>query len=272
MAGPDALGKADNVSHDDVLFEVRDRVAYVTLNRPAKLNALTRAMQRRVADLFAQVRVDPDIWAVLLTGAGDRAFCAGADLREIADEDRHGAAPWQPGQDVAKAPFDMIINCGKPVVAALNGLALGGGCELALSSDVRLAADNASIGMPEAKVGMGGNYGAHLLSRLVPPGIAYEMLYLGRPMSADDARHWGLVNNVVPHARLADEAERFIRAIVANAPLTQRRHRAILTHGRDLPLSVALQLSYEPNPYTSEDRIEGVAAFAERRAPTWKAR
>ena len=149
---------------------------------------------------------------------------------------------------------------------------MGGGCELALACDVRIAADDLRIGMPETKRGLGANFGSVVLPRVVPLGLAYQMLYTGEPLSAEDALRWGLVQSVVPRAELSARAEELVRSIVANAPLTNQRYKAMITKGRDLPVAAALRLNAGPNPYLSEDRKEGVAAFLERRTPNWEAR
>jgi enoyl-CoA hydratase len=168
--------------------------------------------------------------------------------------------------------FEVIMECGKPTVAAVFGWAMGGGCELALACDIRIAADDLRIGMPEAKRGLGANFGSVVLPRVVPLGLAYQMLYTGEPLDAEAALRWGLVQEVVPRAELVGRAEALIRSIVANAPLTTQRYKAMISKGRDLPVSAALRLNVGPNPYLSEDRKEGVAAFLEKRPPKWQAR
>lgn len=252
--------------------EIVDRVAHVTLDRPERLNAISIGLMTDLVTAFDSFNNDDDVWAVLITGTGERAFCAGIDLKELNEGDQTLRLANMPMGGPERNLFETILECQKPVVAALNGVAAGAGCEIALACDVRLAADHVRIGLPEAKRGMGANFGSQLLPRLIPRGIAYEMLYTGEFMSVDDARKWGLINRVVPAASLAGEAKQFCANIVGNAPLTIRRYKAMIGRGAELPLASALRLHAGPNPYTSADRAEGVAAFVEKRAPQWQAR
>lgn len=249
--------------------EIRDRVAYLTLNRPDSLNALSRALRDEIVDAFVEYADDDEIWAVCLTGAGDRAFSAGVDLKETRTNDSGGSGFRHPMREHGRNIYEVVLEFPKPVVCALNGWTVGGGCELAMACDIRIAADHAKISLPEAKRGLGATFGSQMLPRLVPLGVAYNMLYFGEPITAEQALHWGLVTEVVPGAELTARTEALVRQLLRSAPLTLRRYKAMVTHGRELPLSAALRLDVGPDPYTSEDREEGVAAFLEKRDPEW---
>lgn len=256
----------------EVLYEVRDHVAYVTINRPERRNALNLSATSELIRRFCEAGEDPEVWAVLLTGAGDKAFCAGGDLKEFDELARKGHRFPMPMTGPERNLFEVVLETYKPVIAAINGPVLAGGCELALACDLRIAADHAVLGMPEAKRGMGANYATVLLPRLVPRAIALEMLYTGDPLTPEEALRWGLFNRVVPSRSLAEEAEKYVRGIVANAPLTLRRYKEMTTKGWEMPVHAALRLNVGPNPYLSEDREEGIRAFVEKRQPQWAGR
>lgn len=257
---------------DELLYEARDHVAYVTLNRPERRNALSQSLMVAIVDAFSAAEADREIWAIVLTGAGDQAFCAGADLKEM-DQIAREKRPFPvPMTGRYRNVFESVLETGKPTIAALNGPAVAGGCELALACDLRIAADHVFLAMPEVKIGMGANFASVLLPRLVPRAVALEMLYTGESIAAQEARQYGLVNRVVPKAELAETTEKFVRGIVANAPLTLRRYKEMATKGWELSVHAALRLNAGPNPYLSEDREEGIRARLEKRAPRWKGR
>jgi enoyl-CoA hydratase len=247
-------------------------VAVVTFNRPQVLNALNRAMLGELDEAMAACAADDGVRAVIVTGAGDKAFVAGADIRELAE---HTAAGGRDFSLAGQRLFDRIENLGKPVIAAINGFALGGGCELAMACTLRIAADTAKIGQPEINLGlMPGYAGSQRLARLVGKGRAMEMMLTGVPISATEAERAGLVNRVVPAAALMNEARALAALLARNAPIATRSILDAVNRGLEMPFAEAS--AFEASLFglvtATEDMREGTTAFLEKRKPTFKGR
>lgn len=260
------------MSYTNLLVEVDDRLALVTVNRPEKLNALDRATLVALGDCFAALAEDRDVGAVILTGAGEKAFVAGADISNLAGLDAFGAREWAVlGQRV----FSRIEEMTKPVIAAINGYALGGGLELALACHLRIAAENARLGLPELKLGIiAGNGGTQRLPRLVGKGRALEMMLTGEPVSAEEAWRIGLVNRVAPRGELIGAARAMARGILANGPLAVAVCLQAVHYGLEMPLEAALawEASQSGLITGTEDAQEGFRAFLEKRPPIFRGR
>lgn len=247
-------------------------VATITVNRPDKLNALDRTTLDELEQAFATQRADAGVLAVILTGAGEKAFVAGADIGELADLDAlSGKETAQRGQRL----FRAIELFPKPVVAAVNGFALGGGCELALACHVRLASENAQFGLPEVGLGVIPGYGGtQRLARLVGRGRAIEMVLTGQRIPAAEAYRIGLVNRVVPLAALADETRTLVAAISKNGPVAVRTALEAIQRGIEMPLDegLALEASLFGIACATQDMREGMRAFLEKRKPQFENR
>jgi enoyl-CoA hydratase len=253
-----------------VTFELRDSVAVVSLDRPEKLNALTAEMLLDLGRAFERIEQERDIRAVILTGAGDRAFSAGTDIGELAAmsvEEARGASLR--GQEVC----DRIEGCKVPVIAAVNGLASGGGFELALACHLRLASTSARFSLPETSLGVIPGYGGtQRLARVTGSGRALELMLTIAELSADEALRAGLVNATVAPEQLLTEAERLAREIAKLAPLAIRACLKAVTHGLTLPLAEGLELEARlfSSLFATEDVREGTRAFLEKRQPEFK--
>jgi enoyl-CoA hydratase len=260
------------MGYENLLLETRDGVAVVTVNRPDKLNALNDKTVAELDAVFRALAEDAAVRGVILTGSGEKAFVAGADIAELSTQSPiDGKERSVRGQRV----LDRIERLGKPVIAAVNGFALGGGCELALACHVRLASENAKLGTPEVKLGiMCGYAGTQRLPRLVGRGRALEMLLTGEMVDAQEALRIGLVNKVVPREALLRESEALLRKMLANGPLSLRFTLEAVADGLEMPFDEAQ--GHEATLFglicTSDDMKEGTRAFLEKRPAQFKGR
>ncbi|MEZ5290495.1 MAG: enoyl-CoA hydratase-related protein [Vicinamibacterales bacterium] len=260
------------MTYDNLLVERDGAVAVVTLNRPRVLNALDSKTVAELGDCMAALGADPAVGAIVLTGSGDKAFVAGADINELAAlSPAEGKEHAATGQRV----FDAIESLGKPVVAAINGFALGGGCELAMACTLRIAADSARLGQPEINLGLIPGYaGSQRLPRLVGRGRALELLLTGEMIGAARAYEMGLVNRVVPAADLRAEAVKLAAALAEKAPIATRYLLEAVHHGAEMPLAEAqhLEATLFGLVASTDDMKEGTRAFLEKRKAAWKGR
>ena len=256
-----------------VLYEQKGAVGYITINRPERMNALGHDVRRGLIDAFSTVRYDPTVQVAVITGAGDRAFSAGGDLKEhkeIFEKKKVRVGPDYGALDEPPNSSTLAMETYKPTIAAVNGHALAGGCELALSCDIRIASENASFALTEVTVGRGANFGSVMLQYLIPRGLAMQMLLTGERVSAHEALRVGLVNQVVPLTELLSTAGALAEKIAQNAPLSLRRIKELAIKSVGSPLFFALKMAPGPSPYESEDARQGASAFVEKRAPGWK--
>jgi enoyl-CoA hydratase/carnithine racemase len=257
---------------ENVAYEKKGVIAYITLNRPKVLNALNKSLIAELKAAFEASRDDSSVRGVILTGAGDKAFAAGADISEIVNE-----TPLEAEEETrfGQALTTLIENLGKPVIAAVNGFAHGGGCELSMACTIRLAAESAKFGLPEVKLGiMPGYGGTQRLSRLVGKGLALQLILSGGMITAQEAYRIGLVNEVVPSAELIERAEAILNQISANAP--QSVKFALEAVNKGLETSLAEGLLIEASLFgilaATEDKKEGTSAFLEKRTPKFQGR
>src|SRR5882757_5468431 len=254
------------------VFEIGDGIAFVTVNRPDKLNALNDQVMLELGKAAESIATEPEIRGAILTGAGPKSFVAGADIGDLARQGPFdGKARAQRGQGVLR----RLETCGKPVIAAVNGFALGGGCELAMACHIRIASDTAKFGQPEVKLGIAPGYGGtQRLPRLVGKGRALQLILTGEMIDAQEAYRIGLVNKVVPAADLLAESEKMLKQIFSNAPVAVKYSLEAVNKGLDTSQSegFALEASYFGICAATDDKKEGTSAFLEKRAPQFHGR
>jgi enoyl-CoA hydratase/carnithine racemase len=256
----------------NVRYEKKAAIAYVTVDRPKVLNALNTPTWTDLRSAFEDAKADASVHGVILTGAGDKAFIAGADISELAHVDAYEA---EESSRFGQGVLDFIENLGKPVIAAINGFALGGGCETAMACTMRIAVEHAKFGQPEVKLGLlPGGGGTQRLPRLVGKGRALQLILTGETISAQEAYRIGLVNEVVSAAGLIDRAETILKQIMANAPIAVKFSLEAANKGMDTSQAegFALEASYFGICAATEDKKEGTSAFLEKRAPQFHGR
>src|SRR5437870_3774653 len=256
----------------NVQYEKKGSIAYVTVNRPKVLNALNTPTWTDLRAAFEDAKTDASVHGVILTGAGDKAFIAGADISELAHVDAYEA---EESSRFGQGVLDLIENLGKPVIAAINGFALGGGCETAMACTIRIAVEAAKFGQPEVKLGLlPGGGGTQRLPRLVGKGRALQLILTGEMISAQEAYRIGLVNEIVPAAELVARAEAILKTIASNAPIAVRLSLEAANKGAETSQSEGqlLEASYFGLCAATEDKKEGTTAFLEKRAPQFQGR
>jgi len=260
------------MNFENILFEKKNAIVYVTVNRPKVLNALNMATMEELREAFTEIRQDREVRVAILTGAGEKAFIAGADIAELS---KHDAVSGKEYTHKGQSVLDLIENLGKPVIACINGFALGGGCEIAMACTMRLAAENAKLGQPEVKLGIIPGYGGtQRLPRLVGKGIAMQLVLAGEMITAQEALRIGLVNEVTAADELVPRAEAIAHKIIANAPLAVQYAMEAVNKGMEMTLSEGLYL--EATLFgvccATEDKKEGTTAFLEKRQAQFKGR
>jgi len=254
-----------------VNYEKSGRIAIFTINRPEAMNALNMETMRELQKVMTEFRDDPELWVGIVTGAGEKAFCGGADIKDTLPFMReHGRDPWAMPPSIMRG-----LEMWKPLVAAINGMALGGGLELAMACDIRIAADNARLGTPEVTLGLiPGWGGTQRLPRAIPWCKAAELLLTGKLIDAEEAYRIGLVNKVVPQVEVMATAREWAEAICKAAPLAVRAAKEAMIRGSAMTLEEGLRLenSLVASVMSTEDFAEGTRAFVEKRKPGYKAK
>ena len=260
------------MSEAPVLYEVADHVATITLNRPDVRNAMNTALREAMLERFTALCTDDDVRVIVVTGAGDRAFSAGADIREFVEP----LVPTQFREQRRRIDFRQVMDrCPQPIIAAIRGVALGGGLELALACDIRIAAEDALLGLTEIYLAIiPGGGGTQRLPRLIGRGKALEMILTGARIGAAEARYLGLVERVVPAADVMTAAQELARELAGKAPVALRYAKEAVVKGLEMSLADGHRLEGDLSTllHTTDDRLEGARAFLEKRKPSWKGR
>jgi enoyl-CoA hydratase len=260
-----------NDPRQELIVEDDAHIRVLRLNRPERRNALSTSLLRELVEVFVSTASDRDVWAVVITGTGTEAFCAGMDLKEAHQRNQESA----PALDAAPAgpnlpPFVALRSLPMPTIAAINGTAVAGGLEMALACDIRVCSSEARLGVPEVARGLVGNFASTILPRLIPASVANEILFTAQPIDAQTALRVGLVSHVVDPDQVLTKALEIATSVTANAPIAVRRSKARGRAGEALPVETAYRLDLGPDPRESRDRREGIAAFVEKRQPNWE--
>ncbi|HEV2581583.1 MAG TPA: enoyl-CoA hydratase-related protein [Ktedonobacteraceae bacterium] len=261
-----------------ILYEKRGRVAYITINRPEARNAIDPETSQELSQAWKDFRDDDDLWIGVLTGAGDKAFSAGADLKTFIPRLTGALGDSQARDATADDSFGGItrgFECWKPMIAAVNGYCFAGGFEMMLACDLRIAAENATFGLTEVRWGIiPGGGGTQRLPRAIPLAKAMEIILMAEAISAEDAYQMGLINKVVPQGELMQEVERWVAILLERGPLALRAAKQAILQGLSMPISEGLQLEQRlfGSLLRTEDAREGPTAFAQKRKPDFKAR
>jgi enoyl-CoA hydratase/carnithine racemase len=262
------------VEFANIIYEKKGRIAYVTINRPERLNAVDPPTSAELYDAFHDFKDDPEVWVSIITGSGEKSFSTGNDLVATAQSNAGGAA----GRPPRPVPFGGVtkgFQCWKPMIAAVNGFCVAGGLEIALACDIRIAVPHAEFGLPESRWAIiPGAGGTQRLPRILPQSVAMELMFTGKRINAERAYQLGLVSHVVPPEELMPRAEEIANTICGNGPLAIRAIKESVTRGLQMPMDqgMALEDMFSMRVWSSEDAREGPRAFAEKRQPEYKGR
>lgn len=258
------------MAYENITTEQKERIHFITINRPKQMNALNKATIQELHDAFKKADEDKGTRVIILTGSGDKAFVAGADIKEFANFDTENGKKLS--AEGHKIVFDFIANLSKPVIAAVNGFALGGGLELAMASQIRVASDNAKLGLPETSLGVIPGYGGtQRLAQLVGRGKAMEMISTAGMISAEEAKSWGLVNHVVAQDELMELAEKIAEKICKNSGnAITSAIRSINANYESGVNGFEVEITEFGNCFGTEEFVEGTTAFIEKRKPNFK--